>query len=96
MTQEHTHGLPRQAALEQQLKQLFAGLLELDHVGDDDDFFALGGDSLAVIRLVARMRQQLSVDIQPGDIFDHPTVSSLAGLLLDMPAQGRAVDSAER
>lgn len=73
---------PREnAAIGTRLTSLFASVLDVDEVGPDDDFFELGGDSLAVIRLVARVRQHLSVEIAPGDVFDHPTVSSLVRFL---------------
>ena len=73
----------REPALDVALRTLFATLLEVDSdaVGDDDDFFELGGDSLLVIKLVARIRRTLGRELSPGDVFDHPTVASLAGFL---------------
>ena len=73
----------QEPALDAALRTLFATLLEVDSdaVGDDDDFFELGGDSLLVIKLVARIRRTLGRELSPGDVFDHPTVASLAGFL---------------
>lgn len=73
----------QQPALDAALRTLFATLLEVDPdtIGDDDDFFELGGDSLLVIKLVARIRRTLSRELSPGDVFDHPTVGSLARFL---------------
>ena len=73
----------QEPALDAALRALFATLLEVDPsaVGDDDDFFELGGDSLLVIKLVARIRRTLSRELSPGDVFDHPTVASLARFL---------------
>jgi acyl carrier protein len=70
-------------ALDASLRALFATLLAVDPgtIGDDDDFFELGGDSLLVIKLVARIRRTLSRELTPGDVFDHPTVASLARFL---------------
>lgn len=72
----------QEPALDAALRTLFATLLEVDPdtVGDDD-FFELGGDSLLVIKLVARIRRTLSRELSPGDVFDHPTVASLARFL---------------
>ena len=42
------------------------------------DFFAAGGHSLLVIKLVAGIRKLLQCEIHPGLVFDHPTVASLA------------------
>ncbi|GAB7036803.1 phosphopantetheine-binding protein [Catenuloplanes niger] len=51
----------------------FAEALGVDRVGVDDDFFALGGDSLATLRLVA-----LTKDVSPRDVFTHRTPGALA------------------
>ncbi|RFU88304.1 non-ribosomal peptide synthetase [Streptomyces triticagri] len=52
-------------------------VLELDRVGLDDNFFALGGDSLKAIRLVnAAAAEGLSIGL--GSVFEHRTVEALA------------------
>jgi mycobactin phenyloxazoline synthetase len=68
--------------LESALASIVADLLGLDRVGVDDDFFALGGDSVLATQAVARIRSWLdSPDIMVADIFANRTVSALAGLL---------------
>ncbi|MDT5116098.1 MAG: mycobactin phenyloxazoline synthetase [Mycobacterium sp.] len=68
--------------LESALAGIVADLLGLDRVGVDDDFFALGGDSVLGTQAVARIRSWLdSPDIMVADIFANRTVSTLAGLL---------------
>jgi amino acid adenylation domain-containing protein len=44
---------------EAELATIFAGVLGVDRVGLDDDFFELGGDSLAVVELVAEIADHL-------------------------------------
>jgi amino acid adenylation domain-containing protein len=73
-------------ALEQLLAARMAQLLGQERLGIDRDFFAAGGHSLLVIKLVAGIRRLLQCDIHPGLVFDHPTVASLAQAL-------RAVES---
>ena len=63
---------------ERVLCKLFADLLGQDDVGIDDNFFALGGDSIVSIQLVARARQAGLV-ISPRDVFQFQTVEALAG-----------------
>ncbi|MDR6958680.1 amino acid adenylation domain-containing protein [Pseudomonas brassicacearum] len=65
-------------ALEQLLAARMAQLLGLERLGIERDFFAAGGHSLLVIKLVAGIRKLLQCDIHPGLVFDHPTVASLA------------------
>jgi acyl carrier protein len=43
----------------------------------DDDFFEQGGDSLAAIRLLGRLRERFDVRLTLRDIFDNPVVGDL-------------------
>ncbi|HEY4747843.1 MAG TPA: AMP-binding protein, partial [Steroidobacteraceae bacterium] len=56
---------------------LFAEVLGLERVGIDDNFFALGGDSIVSIQLVSRARKAGLV-ITPRAVFQHQTVAALA------------------
>ena len=62
---------------EEVLCTLFAEVLGVAGVGVDDSFFALGGDSIMSIQLVARARQA-GVVITPRDVFEAKTVELLA------------------
>ncbi|MFI9100862.1 amino acid adenylation domain-containing protein [Streptomyces fildesensis] len=67
---------PRTSA-EQTLADLFGHVLGLPAVGADDDFFALGGDSIMSIQLVSRARRE-GLEISPRDVFTRRTVAALA------------------
>src|SRR3981081_4502574 len=56
----------------------FAEVLGVAQVGIDDNFFALGGDSIMSIQLVSRARLAGLV-ITPRAVFQHKTVAALAG-----------------
>ncbi|MFE3293799.1 amino acid adenylation domain-containing protein, partial [Rhodococcus sp. NPDC059234] len=73
--------------VEENLGRLFAEVLGLDTVGMDDSFFALGGDSIMSIQLVARAKAA-GLSLTPRDVFDHPTVAGL-GSVADSRAAAR-------
>ncbi|QLE75209.1 amino acid adenylation domain-containing protein [Streptomyces rectiverticillatus] len=56
---------------------VFAAILGLPEVGEDDNFFALGGDSIVSIQLVSAARKA-GFTIAAKDVFQHPTPAALA------------------
>jgi acyl-CoA synthetase (AMP-forming)/AMP-acid ligase II/NRPS condensation-like uncharacterized protein/acyl carrier protein len=67
--------------LERQLADIWTQLLELDRIGIDEDVFALGADSITVMQLLSRLRAHFGVHFVLKDIFDAPTVATLAARL---------------
>ncbi|MGH3870236.1 MAG: amino acid adenylation domain-containing protein [Pseudonocardiaceae bacterium] len=75
-----TTGRAPVSAQEQLLCELFADVLGLPEVGVDDDFFAVGGDSIIAMQLVNRARSR-HLSISPREVFQHRTPAALAGLV---------------
>ncbi|MGF1425057.1 amino acid adenylation domain-containing protein [Kitasatospora sp. LaBMicrA B282] len=73
---EHRYVAPRTPG-EQLLAELWATVLGLDEVGIEDNFFDLGGTSVAVIRLAAACNRA-GVRLSPKDVFEHQTVRAQA------------------
>ncbi|WP_271035848.1 condensation domain-containing protein, partial [Mycolicibacterium hassiacum] len=67
-----------QTPTEKTVAEVFTEVLGLDRVGLDDDFFALGGDSLTAIRVCTRLQAALGRELQVRDLFDASGVGDLA------------------
>jgi len=65
-------------ATEATVARLWGDVLGVGEVAIDDDFFALGGDSLVALHLLARLHDDLGVELPLGAVFDDRTVEALA------------------
>lgn len=65
------------------LLAIYEQVLGVSGIGPDDDFFALGGDSLLAAQTLARLRTGLGITggVQLQDVFTHPTPARLAAHL---------------
>ncbi|MGW4890955.1 amino acid adenylation domain-containing protein [Kitasatospora sp. NPDC004240] len=79
----HEYLAPRTDA-ETLVAELWQEVLGLDKVGALDDFFDLGGDSLLVTRVAARIRATVGLDITIREVFESPTVAALAALVEEL------------
>ncbi|SEN21075.1 non-ribosomal peptide synthase domain TIGR01720/amino acid adenylation domain-containing protein [Paracoccus alcaliphilus] len=68
---------------EQVFCDLFAAVLSLPHVGADQGFFTLGGDSISSIQLVGHARHA-GWRITARDVFQHQTPAALARIALPL------------
>jgi len=66
---------------EEKLAEIWATILKKDRVGIHDDFFALGGHSLLMTQIMARIRGVFQVQLALHTLFDNPTVASLAAVI---------------
>ena len=73
------------------LATAWAEVLGVERVGVTDNFFALGGTSLSVLRLVVAMERATGVKFELGDIFRAPTIAALIATAGSQAAQAASV-----
>ena len=89
------HGAADGSPLERRIAAVWQGVLEIDAIGADEDFFAIGGDSLRAVRVAADLSAVLQQDVSPARLFEHRTIRELAQSLTAAaevqatPANGR-------
>ncbi|MET9258947.1 amino acid adenylation domain-containing protein [Amycolatopsis sp. NPDC004079] len=66
------------------LARIWAEVLGLDRIGVDDDFFALGGDSVSGLRMAFEVERGLRIRPGQSALFDHPTVTGYARHLTEL------------
>ncbi len=68
---------PARSVLEHFLVRTWEELLKTGPIGLTDDFFALGGDSLAAAELLAEVEEHSAVKIPLNEFGEHPTIEGL-------------------
>jgi acyl-CoA synthetase (AMP-forming)/AMP-acid ligase II/acyl carrier protein len=81
--------LPR-TSIEDQVARIWAEILALKQVGYEDDFFALGGDSLRLTQMATRIHEKLGIEVPPRLLFSAGTVRKLAALIEQAAEEKRA------
>jgi hypothetical protein len=74
---ENGYVVPRNP-VEEQLAAIWCEVLQLERVGVHDNFFALGGHSLLVARMVGLIDRHCRMQISIALVFRNPTIAELA------------------
>ncbi|MGH2506705.1 MAG: phosphopantetheine-binding protein, partial [Ktedonobacteraceae bacterium] len=78
---------------EEQLAAIWREVLVLEQVGINDNFFAIGGHSLQITRVLARMRTLFQVTIPLRTMFKNPTVAEMAEIIQDEQRLQQSIES---
>ena len=72
---------PPRDATEEKLARIFTEVLGVNRVGIHDDFFDLGGHSLAAARAVARIMHHFKLELPVQALFQSPTIAAMADVI---------------
>lgn len=81
MGESTNHYVAPRNPVEAALAEIWAQVLGLEKVGVEDNFFQIGGHSLLATRIISRCRQRFHVDLPLRELFESPTVATLALLI---------------
>ncbi|RUP65633.1 Linear gramicidin synthase subunit B [Streptomyces sp. NP10] len=72
------------------VREIWQEVLRLDDIGPDEDLFDLGGHSLTITAIAARIRKRLGVEVPLDGFFDTPTLAEISAVVgeLRRPAAG--------
>ena len=94
MGNARAHAAP-QGRTAETVAAVWAEVLQVERVGQHDNFFDLGGHSLLLIRAHRLLEDRLQATISVVDLFKYPTVESLARWIERVPADAASfADSA--
>jgi phthiocerol/phenolphthiocerol synthesis type-I polyketide synthase E len=72
-----------------ELRRIWQQLLSIESIGDDQNYFDLGGDSILAVQLFAQIEHVFKVKLPVATLFEAPTIEQLATLLRrEAPASG--------
>jgi amino acid adenylation domain-containing protein len=72
------HYVAPRTPTEEMLGQVWAEVLDLEHLSIYDNFFDLGGHSLLAMQIVTRLREMLGIDLSLLAFFEAPTIERFA------------------
>ncbi len=82
--------------VEQTLAEIWRDVLKIERLGIEDNFFTLGGHSLLITQVVARIREALQVELPMRSFFEKPTIAGLALAITQMRAAQRDTDKMQQ
>ena len=74
-------GVPPRTSVELRLARIWEELLDLRPIGIGDDFFAMGGDSLSAVSLLAAIEREFGKALKSQDLLAGPTIEQLANVI---------------
>jgi acetoacetyl-CoA synthetase len=71
------------ASTRDKVRAIWETALGLQEIGEDEDFFGLGGTSLQAVEVFTRIRDQLGVELPLSALIEAPTIAALTAAVED-------------
>lgn len=79
--------------LEEKIAEIWRNILKNEKIGVNDNFFEIGGNSLLLMKLYARLEETYDEKIKITDIFNNPTISKLAEFIENHKRDKKAMET---
>ena len=73
--------VPPETPTEKELARIWNEVLSAGNIGRNDSFFDIGGDSLSIVSVMARVQQKFHVDVVLEDVYRSPYLKDYAALI---------------
>jgi len=80
--------------IEEYIATVWREELHVEQIGIDENFFDIGGNSLTLVRIHARLEEKMPDRVSVVDLFRYPTIRALAAFLDEQTGQQTAVQKA--
>ena len=72
-----------QSTIEKDIADIWNSVLGITDIGIRDNFFDIGGDSIAAVHVTTKLQELIDADVEITAIFEYPTITELACFLED-------------
>ncbi|WP_324825835.1 non-ribosomal peptide synthetase [Sinanaerobacter sp. ZZT-01] len=79
--EENTVFTAPETNLQKQLVDIWENIFEMKHIGIEDDFYSLGGDSITLMKLIDELQMKLGILVSIDEILENVTVREVADLI---------------
>ena len=73
--------VPELTSVEAVVAEIWRDVFDIETIGKDDNFFSLGGNSLAAIRMFAQLRKQFPVELPLSTLFEDASLAGFSELV---------------
>jgi amino acid adenylation domain-containing protein len=79
--------IPPRSEVEGKLTRIWGEVLKVSPIGIHDNFFDLGGHSLAATRVIAQVFEQFQMEVPLQSLFQSPTIAEMAAVITEHQAK---------